>query len=322
MVKEWSAKLQNHITHWTQNLPHGYRHWPRYIYHFTDIHNAANILRYETIFSRNKSTELGLMENENANANVIQNTCATHKNFVRLYHAPLTPTQYNNEGIKPQDKHHEPHCPIPIFFAFDSMSVMSLDNTSFSNGNMATATVSYGPNEVDFDKIPFDKVFHRGYLPQDPTEKASIIFHRHAEVLVPNELSFSSGLQWIGCRSLPEFNTLCSLIGPEIYNKLKHLIYITDSSFYYKSWMFVESATLNNNTLSIQLNPNAQFQNNINCNVVITPSNLEAVLIQKQVHSREVINILIPENYDSFLVQLYLDDTLALQTTFSNSTLV
>lgn len=43
--------------------------WPKYVYHYTDIHNAVSILETGKVFSRNRAREI--MINENASLEVI-----------------------------------------------------------------------------------------------------------------------------------------------------------------------------------------------------------------------------------------------------------
>ena len=77
------------------------------------------------------------MKNDNANDNVIANTSQEHQNYARLYFAPSTPTQYNNEGFKPQDSiQHNAHCPMPIMFVFHFSRVFLIDNVKFTDGNL------------------------------------------------------------------------------------------------------------------------------------------------------------------------------------------
>ena len=88
--------------------------WTKYLFHFTDITNALSILGHKALLSRNEAQRLGLMKNDNANDDVIARTSEEHKNYARLYFAPSTPTQYNNEGFKPKSSI-QYNCPIDCF---------------------------------------------------------------------------------------------------------------------------------------------------------------------------------------------------------------
>src|SRR5690349_6275747 len=94
------------------------RWWPDYLFHFTDIQNALNILKHGFLLPRNKAKELKLMATDNASPDVISKTGGKWKNYVRLYFRPRTPTQYKNEGFRPlgQRELGGAHCPVPIVF--------------------------------------------------------------------------------------------------------------------------------------------------------------------------------------------------------------
>ena len=176
----------------------------KFKYHFTDISNAISILESGTLYSRDKAVELGLMDNDNASKSVIATTNKNHKKYVRFYFRPLTPTQFCNEGIRSVEQRYDDtaHCPIPIFFAFDAVGLLSRDDALFSNGNMASSNVTYGSSKRIFDLIPFGKVFHNSWMPED--QKDSLKFHRHAEVLIRDQIAIDTELSWIGCRSMAE----------------------------------------------------------------------------------------------------------------------
>ena len=67
--------------------------WTKSLFHFTDITNAISILNHGKIYSRKKAVVEGVMQNDNANDNVIFHTNDTYKKYVRLYFGPSIPTQ-------------------------------------------------------------------------------------------------------------------------------------------------------------------------------------------------------------------------------------
>lgn len=117
-MKDWVADIQEHVRVWSQRLkPVNREWWPRYVYHYTDIQNAVSILKGGYVYSRAEATRRHLMTVENASLEVIAHTKQAHQEFARLYFRPRTPTQYHNEGIKPQSERFQgAHCPIPVFF--------------------------------------------------------------------------------------------------------------------------------------------------------------------------------------------------------------
>ena len=99
-----------------QILPDSKKWWPRYLYHFTDIKNALGIIDEEWIFCRRSAIVLDRMKSDNASASVLSTSQNAITEYARLYFRPKTPTQYHNEGYKPQGIRSadlNASCPIP-----------------------------------------------------------------------------------------------------------------------------------------------------------------------------------------------------------------
>ncbi len=124
-MKPWYADVERHIAMWSARPGHP-TWWPRFVYHFTDVRNAAAILQNDCLYSRAEASRLGLMQVDNASAEIIGQTRPEHLEFVRLYFRPRTPTQYRNEGIRPGGRRElSAHCPVPVYFCFDALGVLS-----------------------------------------------------------------------------------------------------------------------------------------------------------------------------------------------------
>jgi len=161
--------------------------WPRFIFHFTNINNAVSILESGKMLSRTRSETTGEMITDNASPIVMGQTEIRWKDYVRLYFRPRTPTQYNNEGFRPiAQRELNSHCPVPVYFMFNSKKLLSRENASFSKGSLATSNTTIFSDAKSFKEIPFHLVYHDDRI--EPYERSSIVFHRHAEVVVPNEL--------------------------------------------------------------------------------------------------------------------------------------
>jgi hypothetical protein len=140
-VKSWADDIRRHIQTWSNRLGN-LSWWPRYIYHFTDVRNAASIIQSKHLYSRAETEYRRLMEVDNASPTVIQQTHPEHQENVRLYFRPRTPTQYRNEGIRPVSQRQlGAHCPVPIYFCFDALTILAQDNTRFLDGNMGTSSI-------------------------------------------------------------------------------------------------------------------------------------------------------------------------------------
>jgi len=115
------------------------RWWYTSLFHFTNIDNAVSILNNGKLLSRNQALQLELMKNDNANCDVISKTPYEYKNYARLYFAPSTPTQYNNERFIPKSLiKSNAHCPLPIMFVFNFQKVFMREKIKFTDGNLAT----------------------------------------------------------------------------------------------------------------------------------------------------------------------------------------
>lgn len=109
------------------NLSNSIRWWPNFLYHFTDVHNASNILYDGFIWSREIAQDKHVMQNDNASHAVNAASNQDVKCYGRLYFRPLTPTQYHNEGYKPEevrDSTINANCPVPVFFVCLRMQLL------------------------------------------------------------------------------------------------------------------------------------------------------------------------------------------------------
>lgn len=121
-----------------------------YIYHFTHLFNAIDIIKSRKIKSRNRAKG----QFSNAAGNLVDRRSTAH-NFARFYFRPQTPTQFYNECLgwdsslqTPWGKSYYsqainlglPKCPMPVFFKFDLAEVVSRvpDACYYSTGNMQT----------------------------------------------------------------------------------------------------------------------------------------------------------------------------------------
>ncbi len=233
--------------------------WPKYVYHFTNIDNAVAILNDGCLLSRAAVESANELETDSASTSVLDHTEDWVKEYVRLYFRPKTPTQYCNEGIRPVNKLYEPgvHCPVPVFFLFDSYKVLSMRETRFSNGNLA-AGADFGDDATFLKQIPFEKVFHDGPLQNE--QKKEIIYRRHAEVVVPNQLRLDN-LKWIVCRSEAESQTLKHLLSPSLKRKwIDRIVVDSRRAFFFCYWTFIEKILPSNNAFVIVFNePNGPF---------------------------------------------------------------
>jgi hypothetical protein len=225
------------------------------LFHFTDIQNAVQIIEQGNLVCRSVLEKKGTMITDNASPDVITNTDPEWKDFVRLYFRPRTPTQYNNEGFRPPELRElgGAHCPVPIYFIFDAPRVLGKHDSMFSAGSLATDTKPF-KTAAEFSQIPFQLIYHDKWF--DQSEKSTIIFHRHAEVIVPIELDLKF-LRYIWCRSQAEYQTLLHLLSPSARLRWDKRIGVgAKPNLFFRKWTFVEQADLSSTAVEFQFNRN------------------------------------------------------------------
>ena len=242
--------------------------WPDYVFHFTDIQNAVSILKQGVLFSREEALSRGLMDTDNASQEVIGSTYDEWKDYVRLYFRPKTPTQFRNEGFRPVDQRWQgAHCPVPIYFLFDSRRVLSRTDSRFTDGNLAASPMVYSDLE-GLKQIPFEYVFHDSSIPDGL--KSEIIFHRHAEVIVPKRVGLEA-LRYIVCRSQAEYETLLHLLPQSTLRRWeRNIIRDNQTRLFFKRWSYVESVELSNSQIVFHFNESPQYAGPFQINASIT----------------------------------------------------
>ena len=149
------------------------------------------------------------------------------------------------------------HCPVPVFFCFDAVSVLSRDDTSFSNGNMGSSYVQYDDSIEFFKQIPFAYVYHQGSLGQE--EKSTVVFHRHAEVLVPTALPLQPAIRFLACRSVAERQMLLHLLPSNLEREWSEHVRLGIDGLFERSWTYIESVTTVNDRITFKFNPNTSM---------------------------------------------------------------
>ena len=229
--------------------------WPDFLFHVTDVQNAARILDAGRVLSRAQCIATGAMAVDSASEEVLGSTNRRWMEYARLYFRPRTPFQYQTEGFRPvgQRGSLNAYCPMPIVLLFDSISILTRDDSQFSDGNLASPNVEVGRSADFFDRLPFREIYHDSSLTDD--EKRSIIYHRHAEVIVPDELELTA-LRRIWCRTPAEQETLQSLAPSKAWSMFSGRVGSSPRpNLFNRQWTFVERVELSANRIEIQLNP-------------------------------------------------------------------
>jgi hypothetical protein len=289
--------------------------WTKSLFHFSDISNAISILELGKIYSRNKVNNLNIMKNDNANDEVISLTDQEYKNYTRLYFGPSTPTQKNNEGIKPKDKIlNNAHCPIPVMFIFDFKKVFMIDDIRFTDGNLSTNPNIYG-DISDLDKLNFRLIYHRSWF--YPEDRDKIINARHSEVLVKDELALENNLRLIAVRSEAEKETLVYQLSFELKEKYQNKVYVQpQTGIFINDWLYIDKVSLIENQIHIQwhrCSNIAKCQNKYTLKIVATSKDNAIVKRLKKeqwypTEGTQKINLSKELQNIPFVLEIYLDD--------------
>ena len=233
--------------------------WPNFFYHFTDVHNAVNILKSGWIFSRDKAADEGVMVNNNASRAVIDVTTSQSKGYGRLYFRPLTPTQYHNEGYKPlkvRNPEINASCPVPVFLCLSSVATLNYPGTKFAEKGLAGNRGIIQEGVEKFSLLNFEKIYHEGGY--DPVNDGDIKEYRHSEVIHEGGFPVEPLLKCILCRTDAEKETLLYLIknySLRMYNSYKNRIFYRPKlkCFNYNG-IFLKNVQVCENKLKLEFN--------------------------------------------------------------------
>ncbi len=232
------------------------RWWPHFVYHFTDIRNAVSVLERGALLSRNEASHTGAMITDNASPQVIYQTDDQWKDYARLYFRPRTPTQYHNEGFRPSSHYGlGAHCPMPIYFLFDSQSILTRPDLQFSNGNLASSGSEVFSTMEDLNQMPFTDIYHDGPIMGSEDRIQQVTSRRQAEAIVPNRLDLDS-LKFIVCRSEAEHETLLHLLTSKSRDRWQSKIVLEndESNIFTKDWVYVKSVELERSSITFHFN--------------------------------------------------------------------
>ncbi|MEE9238112.1 MAG: DarT ssDNA thymidine ADP-ribosyltransferase family protein [Thermodesulfobacteriota bacterium] len=288
--------------------------WPHFVYHSTEVHNTVSILKKGYVYSRNKAKELGLLEYDIASESVISSTRNEIKDYVRFYFRPRTPTQYRNEGIRPVDSpNSDAHCPIPVYLLFDSVEVLSIESTRFSDGNLGSFYIDPLHSVKEFKNLPFELIYHVGAFPN--SERDRIINCRNAEVIVPEKLS-TDYLRLIYCRSDAEKDTLLNLMPTEISNIWSGYIKVDDlGQLFYKEWTFIDIVRSYDSKITLYFSPETKTPGPFEPFIELYDlgGDLIESLNYKKINCNKVYNFPFKNSHAEYMIKVFLSGILAYQ---------
>lgn len=238
--------------------------WPSFIYHFTDVKNAVNVLNLGFLYSRDEAIAQSLVVQDSASSRIIDNTQDGLTSYVRFYFRPLTPTAYMNEGFRPQSLLYQgAHCPVPVYFLFDLCEVIALNDASFSDGSLARKEHRLLYSSDDFRSLPFHDIYHnRGWANESPARIDELKNRRHAEVIYPNRIALDH-VKYIVCRSQAEYETLNTLLSQSVWNRWKSKVAVSKNRKLFNcEWLFINEVSMKKDNVKIGFNFPARPQFN------------------------------------------------------------
>ena len=291
------------------------RWWPDFLFHCTAIQNVVSILSAGELLSRVQLNQNRQLKVDIASPNIIAQTDVDLMKNVRLYFRPRTPTQYNNEGFRPKGQwEYDSHCPIPVYLLFDAETILSKADCRFTEGNVAANPICNSGVDA-LRLIPFNLVYHDSWF--DPPDRSTIIYHRNAEILVPERLGTET-LQGICCRSQAEYETLMNLLPWEIRERwVRRIVVQPNLRLFFNHWTFVQQVEMDCRLLRFRFNQDSRAPGPFDARVDIEENGVcDGNLYQwrqtefqaKDELVLELSNLEHPYDYN---VTLYLDEQLA-----------
>ena len=313
------AKLRDHIdglknASW---IGPARRWWPRYLFHCTDVQNVVNILKSGELLSREQAQRSGSLHTDIAAPEIIDHTDAEWQDYVRLYFRPRTPTQYRNEGFRPESEVElGAHCPVPIYLLFDSYKTLSRQDSLFTAGNLATGTEPMRTID-DLSRMPFELIYHDERFERE--DRDTIVFHRNAEVLIPQRLGLRN-VRHVICRSQAEYETLRNLLPPPARNHWAERIgVIPKFNLFHRRWSFVEQVELTDQHVLLRFNQATMTPGPFAARAVLSVGSATNPRTypwtRDGFEARDVLPLSLNRigNPDDYSVSLYLDDHLAFE---------
>ena len=222
------------------------RFWPNWLYRSDHVENTAKILNSGRLLSRGAAERDNLIPVDSASQQIVGQLPERHRNLVRLYFRPRTPTNYANEGIRPQGMiQYGAHMPVPVYLLFAS-SLLAKRGVWFTKGRLSEGA-EVGDSAEFLRSIDFRDVYHDRSVGRmgESERRPTILNARHSEVVVENELRLGK-LRHVVCRSAPERETLLNLLTRKARRKWGKRVHLDEGHrrLFEKRGTFVQRADL------------------------------------------------------------------------------
>lgn len=212
-----------------------YRYGKPFVYHFTHMFNAIEVIKSKKILSRDRAKELGLLKYDAAGS-VVNRSAKAHP-YARFYYRTGTQTQFYNECLGRQrgatfysnaESNGLPMCPMPVFFKFDLQEVLAKYSNMcyYSTGNLQTNWAHIYKITDDPNNIDCVHLYSRNNKEKVVREK------KQQEFLIKNEFDFSELKDYqIICYDWEETEMLKSLFKDDSICDHIYCVYDTEDVF-------------------------------------------------------------------------------------------
>lgn len=294
--------------------------WPDYLFRFDHVTAAASILNDGHLLSRAAAQAAEKIIFDSAGQGIIKYTSDRWKHYVRLYFRPRTPTQYSSEGIRrrePVDEYsHGGCCPVPVVMLFSSREIMTLEDTLFSDGNLASPRSDCGGDSKFLQRIPFQDVYHDD--PIAPQATGRVVHCRNAEVIHPHKLDLFA-LRKVHCRSSAERETLLSLLMPEAKARWTNSISCgSRPTVHFRFWTFLEDAELLERSARFQFNPSTRTPGPYNLEIIIDREGDRQTWVGESFQARGSVEITDIEGKGQYEIEVKLDGSLIYKSRYES----
>lgn len=171
---------------------------------------------------------------------------------VRLYFRPRTPDLYHSEGMRPALQQRGEQIGVPVCLLFDLEAVICQPEVRFSAGDPAY-TRRTSATAAAFSELPFELIYHDTITRSD--EREEVMQSRRAQVIAPDPLGLEA-LQYIWLRSDAEYDTLRTLLPPEVWQRWRDKVTArTDYTLFNRRWAYVREALLTAEVARLRFQP-------------------------------------------------------------------
>ena len=175
--------------------------WPNWLFRSDHIENAARILNSGKLLAQSAAEHDSLIVKDSGSPQHIAQLSSGHRDYVRLYFRPRTPTQYVNEGIRPKARiQYDAHMPVPIYLLFSSLLLMR-KGVFFTRGRL-TSLAEMGSSAKFLKDMKFADIYHDSGVRRIEPPICNIEC-QNSEVLVKGELLLDR-VRHVVCRSAPD----------------------------------------------------------------------------------------------------------------------